>query len=92
MHLRTDQEDVVEWNEQFSLARTEYGAVVLDRSAGEYFQLTRSATLVVDKLLADGSVDDAVRALQDRFEVDRETAQRDVTELVGLLRTRGMVQ
>jgi len=81
----------VKWNEQFSLARTEYGAVALDQSAGRYFQLTWTAATIVDGLLADGSVADAVQALRDRFDVDRETAERDVADLVVQLRARGMV-
>ncbi|WP_437087121.1 lasso peptide biosynthesis PqqD family chaperone [Streptomyces sp. enrichment culture] len=74
-----------------SSTETEFGLVVLDERTGRYWQLTSSAALVVSALARGDSVDEAVTALTDRYEVTPERARQDVDALIGKLRSAGLV-
>ncbi|MGW7053486.1 lasso peptide biosynthesis PqqD family chaperone [Streptomyces sp. NPDC054887] len=71
-------------------AQTDYGTVLLDERAGEYWELNPTATLVVNILLAGGDEADAVAALSSEFDVDLTQATQDVEALVQELRTSGL--
>ncbi|MFF1377799.1 lasso peptide biosynthesis PqqD family chaperone [Streptomyces sp. NPDC058308] len=73
-----------------STAQTDYGTVLLDERAGQYWELNPTATLVVSTLMAGGDEADAVAALADEFDVDLAQATRDVEALVRELRTSGL--
>ncbi|WP_424869345.1 lasso peptide biosynthesis PqqD family chaperone [Streptomyces sp. SAI-229] len=74
-----------------STTETEYGLVVLDERTGRYWQLSSSAALVMSALARGDSVDVAVTALTDRYEVDAERARKDIDTLIGSLRSAGLV-
>ncbi len=74
-----------------STADTEYGTTLLDEDSGEYFTLNPTATLVLRTLLGGGSPEQAARALTDEYQVDPETAGRDVAELLEGLRSARLV-
>jgi hypothetical protein len=74
-----------------STADTEYGTTLLDEDSGEYFTLNPTATLVLHTLLGGGSPEQAARALTDEYQVDPETAGRDVAELLEGLRSARLV-
>ena len=78
-------------HEDVSVARTEYGSILLDQASGQYCQLNRTATVIVDALGGGRTVEEAAAAVAERFEVDLETARRDVTALVGKLHATGLV-
>ncbi|MGW0363222.1 lasso peptide biosynthesis PqqD family chaperone [Streptomyces sp. NPDC002990] len=75
-----------------STAKTDYGTVLLDERAGEYWELNPTAGLVVDTLMAGGDEADAVAALTGAFDIDVTQAQQDVEALVRELRASGLAQ
>ena len=78
-----------------SIARTEYGSVVLDEVRGSYWQLNPSGTLIAEGLLEGRPRTEIVQSLVAEFDVTEIVAQADVAALAdslveaGLLRTDG---
>ncbi len=77
-------------HEKISLAPTEYGAMMLDRRNGDYWQLNRIAATIVGSLRDGRDVDNVVAELSRRFDVADEQIRQDVERLVTTLRTRGL--
>lgn len=75
-----------------STAQTDYGTVLLDERAGEYWELNPTATLVVSTLMAGGDEADAVAALTDEFDIGLAQARQDVEALVQDLRASGLAE
>jgi hypothetical protein len=75
-----------------SAADTEYGITLLDEDSGEYWNLNPTGALVLHTLLDGGSPDQAVQQLTEQYEVDLDTAHRDVEDLLGGLYSAGLVQ
>ncbi|MGW0559884.1 lasso peptide biosynthesis PqqD family chaperone [Streptomyces sp. NPDC003016] len=75
-----------------STAETDYGTVLLDERAGEYWELNPTATLVVSTLMAGGDEADAVAALTDAFDIGPDRAKQDVDALVRQLRASGLAR
>jgi hypothetical protein len=74
-----------------STAETDAGVALLDERNGEYFNLNPTGALVLDALLSGGTPEDAVARLISVYDVDGETAQTDVSDLVGALESAGLV-
>jgi hypothetical protein len=79
------------FHQDVSTAETQYGTVLLDQRSGEYWELNPTGALVVRTLMADGDEAAAVTALVERFDIDRDRAEQDVTALVRDLRDAGLV-
>ena len=75
-----------------STAETEYGMALLDEDTGRYWNLNPTGTLVLRRLLAGGTATRVVDELAEQYAVDRETAGRDVEELIGDLDSAGLVE
>ncbi|MFG3505421.1 lasso peptide biosynthesis PqqD family chaperone [Streptomyces sp. WAC05374] len=75
-----------------STAETDYGTVLLDERAGEYWELNPTGTLVVRTLMAGGDEAAAADALVAEFDIDRARAEEDVAALVAELRTSGLAE
>lgn len=73
-----------------STAETAYGTVLLDERSGEYWELNPTGTLVVRTLLDGGDETAAVEALTAAFDISRDQALEDVTNLLRELRTAGL--
>lgn len=73
-------------------AETEYGIALLDEDRDQYWTLNPSAAIVVRTLLGGGTDTSAVQALTEQYDVDIESANRDVRELVDELRSAGLVE
>lgn len=73
-------------------AEVDYGTALLDEDSGQYWNLNPTGALILQTLLDGGTVDDAVRALAQEYAVDAEAASVDVQELVGELRSAGLVE
>ncbi|MFK8907679.1 lasso peptide biosynthesis PqqD family chaperone [Streptomyces sp. YS-3] len=73
-----------------STAQTDYGTVLLDERSGHYWELNPTATLIVETLLAGKDETAAVDAVVAEFDIGRERARQDVTQLVGELRASGL--
>jgi hypothetical protein len=74
-----------------SAAETEYGVTLLDERDGEYYALNPTGATVLRTLLGGGTTDDAITRLTAEYDVDTDTASRDVTELVGALAQAGLL-
>ena len=74
-----------------STADTDYGIALLDEDSGEYWNLNPTGALVLRTLLAGGTSTDAVQALVERYDVDADSASRDVQDLLGGLHSAGLV-
>jgi len=74
-----------------STADTDYGIALLDEDSGEYWNLNPTGALVLRTLLEGGTSTEAVQALIERYDVDTDSASRDVQDLLGGLRSAGLV-
>jgi hypothetical protein len=74
-----------------STADTDYGTALLDEDSGEYWNLNPSGALVLRTLLEGGTSTDAVQALVERYDIDTDAASRDIQDLLGELRSAGLV-
>jgi hypothetical protein len=74
-----------------SAAATDYGIALLDEDSGQYWNLNPTGALVLRTLLEGGTPAQAVQALTEEYAVDLDTASRDVDDLVGGLRSAGLV-
>ena len=83
---------MVKLRDGVSTADTEYGVVLLDENSGEYWNLNPTGVLVLRTLLDGGSTADAVHHLTEQCAVDLESARQDVDDLLGGLRSAGLVQ
>ena len=75
-----------------STADTEYGVVLLDENSGDYWNLNPTGALVLRTLLDGGSTAEAVHHLTEQYAVDPQSARQDVDDLLGGLRSAGLVR
>ena len=75
-----------------SAAETDYGTALLDEDSGQYWNLNPTGVLVLRTLLEGGTPAQAVQELTAQYAVDAQTASRDVEDLVGGLRSSGLVE
>ncbi|HZS20188.1 MAG TPA: lasso peptide biosynthesis PqqD family chaperone [Pseudonocardiaceae bacterium] len=75
-----------------SISEVDYGTVLLDEDRGQYWTLNPTGALVLQTLLGDGTNDQAARALAEQYEVEIDTANLDVQQLVEELRSAGLVE
>src|SRR5437899_1979563 len=75
-----------------STAETEYGIALLDEDRGEYWNLNPTGAMVLRTLLDGGTSARAAEELVERYAVLADTATRDVEELIGELRSAGLVE
>jgi Coenzyme PQQ synthesis protein D (PqqD) len=73
-------------------ADTDYGIALLDEESGQYWNLNPTAALVLRTLLAGGTPAQAVQELTEQYEVNPDTASRDVEDLVSSLHSEGLVK
>ncbi len=66
-------------------------AVVLDRAGGKVHQFNRTATFIWSRLDGRSSPQELAAALADAFEVEAETAGRDVEALLAQLGALGLL-
>jgi hypothetical protein len=75
-----------------STADTDYGLMLLDEDSGQYWNLNPTAAVVLRTLLDGGTPEQAVQELTDQYQVDADTANRDVQDLVGELHSVGLAK
>jgi hypothetical protein len=75
-----------------STADTDYGIALLDENSGQYWNLNPTGALVLQMLLAGGTPAQAVQELTEQYEVNADTASRDVEDLVDSLHSAGLVK
>ena len=74
-----------------SAADTDYGIALLDEDSGEYWNLNPTGALVLRTLLQGGTSTDAAQALVERYDIDADSASRDVQDLLDGLYSAGLV-
>jgi hypothetical protein len=75
-----------------STADTDYGMALLDEDSGQYWNLNPTAALALRTLLDGGTTAQAVQELTEQYAVDTDTASQDIEDLVGELRSAGLVK
>lgn len=75
-----------------SIASTEYGAVLLDKKKGDYWQVNDTGALIVDGIKNNMASDEIANVLVEAFNVDFQQAHEDVMYLVRELAEFGMVK
>jgi Coenzyme PQQ synthesis protein D (PqqD) len=75
-----------------STADTDYGITLLDEDDGEYWNLNPTAALALRTMLDGGTTAQAARAIAEQYDVDEETARRDVADLVAGLHSASLVR
>ncbi|WP_431981729.1 lasso peptide biosynthesis PqqD family chaperone [Streptomyces qinglanensis] len=73
------------------LADTEYGTALLDQESAEYWTLNPTGALILRTLLDGGTLEDAVRALTDQYDVSPDQARSDAEDIVDELATAGLL-
>jgi hypothetical protein len=78
--------------DNFSVAQTEHGAVVLDQTKGCYWELNTTGGLVIEAASRGATLEEVISSVQQQFEVEYDLARADVEGLIetavemGLLR------
>jgi hypothetical protein len=75
-----------------STADTDYGMALLDEDSGQYWNLNPTAALALRTLLEGATAAQAAQELSEQYAVDADTANRDVEDLLGELRSAGLVK
>ncbi len=78
-------------DDDVSLACTEYGSILLDQASGEYWQLSMTASVVLDAVIQGHSAEQAGDLLTQRFDVDPTIAHQDALALLDTLRSTGLM-
>ncbi|MFB9909549.1 lasso peptide biosynthesis PqqD family chaperone [Allokutzneria oryzae] len=77
--------------ENVSVVDTDYGAVLLDRLSGQYWALNPIGALVLNTVLEGGDERHAVDAVLHNYDVDADTATRDVLAILEQCRSAGLL-
>ena len=73
-----------------STADVEYGTALLDEDRGEYWNLNPTGALVLERMLAGATREEAAHALAEEYGVDLDVATADVRELLEGLQSAGL--
>ncbi len=74
-----------------STADVEYGTALLDEDRGEYWNLNPTGALVLGRMLAGATAEEAAHALVEEYGIDIDAATRDVHDLLEGLRSARLV-
>lgn len=74
------------------LAETEDGMALLDEDSGQYWNLNPTGALVLRRLLDGGTPAQAAEELAKDYDIDIDSAHRDVQELVGGLEAAKLLE
>ena len=66
--------------------------VLLDVSAGHYFELNASGTLMLQTLLSGADREQTIVAVQQKFQVEAERAASDLETLLAALREARLIE
>ena len=71
--------------------RVDDDLVILDIPSGKYFELNDVGALLWERLDGTQSVEDLIDVVLAEYDVDRETASKDVEDLLGEMIRSGLV-
>lgn len=66
--------------------------IALDLDSSTYFTTNSTGTVLWNVLNDGATIDQLVEALQSHFDIDDDTAERDVRAFLSLLETNGLVE
>ena len=90
---QAEEEDMtLKLREGVSAADTDYGITLLDEDSGQYWNLNPTGALVAADAAGRRHHGPGGAGATEQYAVDAETASRDVEDLVGELRSAGLVQ
>lgn len=75
-----------------STTEVDYGTALLDEDRGQYWNLNPTGALILQTLLAGGTIEQAAQALAEQYAIDLDTAGIDVAQLVEELSSAGLVE
>ena len=78
--------------DNISTAEVEYGTALLDEDQGQYWNLNPTGALILQTMLAGGTVEQAAQAVAEQYAVDLKTARRDAQQLVDELCSAGLIE
>lgn len=82
---------ILRLNDNVSVACTEYGSILLDQASGKYWQLSKTASVVLDAVIQGHNVEQVSDVLIRRFGVDRDVARKDALALLDTLCSTGLM-
>ncbi|MBB1152650.1 MULTISPECIES: lasso peptide biosynthesis PqqD family chaperone [Amycolatopsis] len=82
MHLHPDT----------ALTDTPDGSVLLNKRTGRYWQVNRTGTHTLDRLLAGETADQIAADLAARYDIDAAQVQADITAMTESLLAAGLVE
>lgn len=74
------------------MVTTDGVAVLLNSSTGDYWQLNRTGTMMLEELLRADSFDGALSTLRETFDAPPEKVRHDLETFLAGLRRAGVVQ
>ena len=78
--------------DNISTAEVEYGTALLDEDQGQYWNLNPTGALILQTMLAGGTVEQAAQAVAEQYAVDLKTARLDAQQLVDELCSAGLIE
>ncbi|MCE7002235.1 lasso peptide biosynthesis PqqD family chaperone [Kibdelosporangium philippinense] len=82
---------MIRLRERVDFAETDYGTALFDELSGLYWLVNSTGVLALRVLFEGGDIDQAITAVLDRYLVDRDTATRDLHNLLARLREAGLL-
>lgn len=73
------------------VTETEYGAALLDEDSGAFWTLNETGAVVVRAIAEGGDAEAAATALSREYDIDRGSAEEDVSTLVTELCAAGLM-
>lgn len=82
----------IEMEESSSYISRTKGAIVVDYDTSKYYEVNEVGVLILKKLKKDTTIEALVKAICEEFEVDKETATKDVKDFVLKLEKFGFIE
>lgn len=75
-------------NRRYSLVETSGQFVLLDKRRGHYWQLNSVGALIYEKAASGDSADLIVESVLEKYDIEREVAEKDVKSMLTEFRKR----
>lgn len=75
-----------------ALADTDYGIVLLDENTGQYWELNPTGAKALRSMIEGATPAEAAQDIVQLYDVDLDTAEQDISDLVGELHAAGLAK
>jgi hypothetical protein len=82
---------IIETNVTLSIKKIDEEIFILDRKNSAIHTFNKTGTVIWDLLVKKASIEQIEISLQDRFEVDKETALKDIKEFLNELKDKKLI-